>query len=100
MEVTPILERRFRFERAVCDVRVTQHRTSQGEEMFRAAAFEVAAAADDQRPVTGEDGGHFEALALTPSEAAEQVADALERRFGRRLTEPDEMAPPGTTPSA
>jgi len=50
MEVTPILERRFRFERALCDVRVTQHRTSQGEEMFRAAAFELAEAANDQRP--------------------------------------------------
>ncbi len=100
MEVTPILERRFRFERALCDVRVTQHRTSQGEEMFRAAAFELAEAANDQRPITDERGVPFEALALTPSEAAEQVAAALERRFGRRLPEPDDMAPPGTMPSA
>ena len=66
--------------------------------MFRAAAFEPGdAGPGDRRPVFDNGGVPFEALALTPSDAAEQVADALERHFGARLPDSDATAPSETT---
>lgn len=63
--------------------------TSQGEEMFRAAAYFVGDERPDTKTVTDDSGVPYEVLAPAPGTAAERLADMLELRFGRRLSGPD-----------
>jgi hypothetical protein len=87
----PVLQCRFTFERALCEVAVTQHRTTQGEPVFTAYAYEPNDADHERRRVLNDKGNPYEVLGSTASDAAERLADSLEQRFGRRVSGPDAL---------
>lgn len=83
-----VLRHHYRFERGSCEIHVAEHHTSQGEQVFRAAAY--APAGEGLQVITDDAGVPYEVLAQTPGSAAERLADMLALRFGRRLGEPEE----------
>ena len=86
MDVSPILSSRVEFERQTCEIVVTAQNTSQGENGFRAAAFEVVLGAQEELRVALDDSGaQYEVWGPIPSEVAERLIDMLELRYGPRL---------------
>lgn len=86
VEEPNVLECRFGFERAICEVHVKARRTSQGETIFAAYAFEVDDAG--KRPVLDANGSALDVLDQNADAAAESAARALEQLFGQRLSGP------------
>lgn len=90
MSSETVLERSFRFERGSCEIHVMQQTSSQGEEMFRAAAYRLEDGTHELQIVTDDSGVPYEVLSSSPATAAERLADKLELRFGPRLSGPDQ----------
>lgn len=89
MTSEPILQHQYQFERAACAIHVLEHTTSQGEPVFRAAAYVPTDDGEGQRLVTDDAGTPYEVLGPTPANAAERLVEMLELRFGRRLSGPE-----------
>lgn len=94
----PVFERSYRYEGGACDIHVVKHVTSQGEEVFRAAAYVRDAATGELRLVTDDEGVPYEVLHSTPSTAAERLAERLQLRLGKRVSGP-EAGPAPETPT-
>jgi hypothetical protein len=95
----PVLERAYRFEGGACEIHVVHQITSQGEELFRAAAYSTGDGTHELRNVTDDAGVPYEVLDSSPSTAAERLAEKLQVRYGRRLSGPEEISRPDAADS-
>jgi hypothetical protein len=81
----PILERRFHFVHAVCEVEVNLHAMTEEGPLFQATAYLPGDSGADRSPVVNASGYALGAIGPSPEKAATFLASALRRRYGARL---------------